>query len=183
MEPNALPPQVTRVIERLRRARRWLLLVLGLVAVALVPWIGYLSATLPSEHVVHHWQIAWVGLDLAEAAALVATFVALLRESPAVTVLASIAGTLLVCDAWFDVVTAQPGSELAWALAFAFLAELPLAALCFWIALDSNRTLASAARASAAGLPPTAPPGPPAEGRAGARTRGSAAPSGGRTSR
>jgi hypothetical protein len=173
MEPNALPPQVTPVLERLRRARRWLLLVLGLVAVGLVPWIGYLSATLPSEHVVHHWQIAWVGLDLAEAAALVATFVALLRESPAVTVLASIAGTLLVCDAWFDVVTAQPGSELAWALAFAFLAELPLAALCFWIAFEVGEVVAAIVaeeRVSAADPPPTARPAQHAEGPQRART-------------
>ena len=138
MEPNALPPQVTRVIERLRRARRWLLLVLGLVAVALVPWIGYLSATLPSEHVVHHWQIAWVGLDLAEAAALVATFVALLRESPAVTVLASIAGTLLVCDAWFDVVTSRGAGAIALAMTEALGIELPLALLCSWVAQTSR---------------------------------------------
>src|SRR5262249_34847959 len=45
MERGGLPPQATHVIERLRRSRRWLLLVLGLVAVGLLPWIAYLSAT------------------------------------------------------------------------------------------------------------------------------------------
>ena len=139
MEPRGLPPQAMRVIERLRRARRWLLFVLAAVAVGLLPWIAYLSVTLPSRHVAHHWQIAWVGLDIAEVAALIATFVALLRNSPYVTVLASIAGTLLVCDAWFDVLTAEPGSDLAWAVGFALLAELPLAALCFWIAWNVER--------------------------------------------
>ena len=173
MEPRALPPRASHVIERLRRARRWLLLVLGGVAVVLLPWTGYLSATLPSEHVAHHWRVAWAGLDLAEAAALVATFVALLRNSPAVTVLASIAGTLLVCDAWFDVVTAQPGSDLAWALVFALLAELPLAALCFWIAFEVGEVVGAIVaeeRALAADPPPTAPPARHAEGRRRART-------------
>ncbi len=173
MEPRALPPRASRVVERLRRARGWLLLVLGLVAVALLPWIGYLSATLPSEHVAHHWQVAWVGLDVAEASALVATFVALLRNSPAVTVLASIAGTLLVCDAWFDVVTAQPGSDLAWALVFALLAELPLAALCFWLAFEVGEVVGAIVaeeQALAADPQPTAPPARPAEGRRRAHT-------------
>ena len=102
-----------------------------------------------------------------------ATFVALLRNSPAVTVLASIAGTLLVCDAWFDVVTAQPGSDLAWALVFALLAELPLAALCFWIAFEVGEVVGAIVaeeQASEADLRPTAPPARRAEGRQRART-------------
>lgn len=173
MEPRRLPPKATHVIERLRHARRWLLLVLGLVAVGLLPWIAYLSVTLPSRHVVHHWQVAWVGLDIAEVSALVATFVALLRNSPAVTVLASIAGTLLVCDAWFDVVTAQPGSDLAWALAFALMAELPLAALCFWLAFEVGEVVGAIVaeeRASEADPQPTGQPARRAEGRQRART-------------
>lgn len=173
MEPRPLPPRATRVIERIRRARRWLLLLLGVVAIGLVPWVGYLSATLPSEHVARHWQVAWAGLDLAEAAALVATFVALLRNSPAVTVLASIAGTLLVCDAWFDVVTAQPGNDLAWALFFALFAELPLAALCFWIAFEVGEVVSAIVAeegALAADPPPTAQQAQRAEGPQRART-------------
>jgi hypothetical protein len=161
------------VIARLRRARRWLLFLLGGVAVVLLPWTGYLGTTLPSEHVARHWRIAWTGLDLAEASALIATFVALLRNSPAVTVLASIAGTLLVCDAWFDVITAQPGSDLWWALVFALFAELPLAALCFWIAFEVGEVVGAIVaeeRALAADPPPTLPPAQPAEGRQRART-------------
>lgn len=160
------------MIERLRRSRHWLLLLLGAVAVALLPWSAYLGATLPSEHVAHHWRIAWTGLDLAEAAALVATLVALVRNSPAVIVLATIAGTLLICDAWFDVVAAQPGSEFAWALVFAVLAELPLAALCFWIAFEADLGGATAAEelAGAADPQPTGQPARRAEGRSRART-------------
>jgi hypothetical protein len=173
MQPSALPPRATHVLERLRKARLWLLLVLGGVAITLFPWTAYLSATLPSQHVTHHWQVAWVGFDLFEAAALIATFVTMLKRSPFVTVVGSIAGTALLCDAWFDLVTAQPGRELGWALLFALVGELPLAALCFWIAFEVGEVvgaIVAADAASAADPPPTAPPGRPAEGRGRART-------------
>jgi hypothetical protein len=58
-----------------------------------------------------------------------------------VPVAASVTGTLLVCDAWFDAVTARPGGELVEAA----LAELPVAALRFWLARDAERALAAAA--------------------------------------
>ena len=90
--------------------------------------------------------------------------------SAALALFAAVAGTALLCDAWFDLLTASPGSDLRWSLVEAFVAELPLAALCFWMALDSDRALASAARASGAGLPPTVRPGRPAEGTERART-------------
>ena len=161
------------MLERLRRARLWLLFVLGAVAVALLPWSAYLSATLPSQHVTHHWAFAWSGLDLFEAAALVATFVALLRRSPAVSVLAAIAGTALVCDAWFDLVTAEPGGEFKWALVTALLAELPLAALCYWIAFEVGAVvgaIVAGERALAAAPPPTSRPGRRGEDPQRART-------------
>lgn len=143
---------------------------LGGIALVLLPWSAFLSATLPSRHVAEHWELAWTGFDLFEAAAIIGTFVAVLRRSPAVTVLATIAGTALLCDAWFDLVTASPGRDVQWALLFAVFAELPLAALCFWIAVDSDRALASAARASEAVPPPTASPARRVEGRQRART-------------
>ena len=60
----------------------------------------------------------------------------MLKRSPLVTIVASVAGTALLCDAWFDLVTARPGREFYSALLFALVAELPLAALCFWIAFE-----------------------------------------------
>jgi hypothetical protein len=62
----------------------------------------------------------------------------LVRLSNHLPIFASIAGTLLLCDAWFDTLTSQPGSELAWAAVEALIAELPLAAFCFWIAFDAE---------------------------------------------
>jgi hypothetical protein len=186
VEHDALAARQALVLHRLRRARLWLLLVLGGVAVALFPWTAYLSATLPSKHVTHHWQVAWAGFDLFEAAALVATVVGILRRSSLVPVLAAVAGTALLCDAWFDVVTADPGRDLGWSVLEAGAGEVPLAALCFWIAFEVSAVFATVVAehpVSAADPPPTAPPGRPAAGPGAPRTSGSAAPSEGRTSR
>jgi hypothetical protein len=173
VQETSLPPRATHVLERLRQARLWLLLVLAAVAIALFPWTAYLSATLPSEHVTHHWQVAWAGFDLFEAAAMIGTFVAMLKRSPLVTILASVAGTALLCDAWFDLVTAQPGRERDWAVVFALVAEIPLALLCFWIAFEVGSVVGAIVAANpawAAGPPPTSTPAQPAEDPERART-------------
>jgi hypothetical protein len=47
-----------QIVARLRRIRVWLLLVIGGVAVGLLPWTAYPSATLPSQHLANHWDIA-----------------------------------------------------------------------------------------------------------------------------
>ena len=163
-----------------------LLLVIGGVAVALLPWTAYLSATLPAEHLANHWDIAWAGLDLFEAAALVALFLVVVRKSPFVPMLAAVAGTALLCDAWFDVMTAGTGRSLRWAIVEALVAELPLAALCFWLAFEASEAIGFSAglgSASAAGPLPTAPRAQPGAGQASARRAGTEAPSEGRTSR
>jgi hypothetical protein len=111
---------------------------MGGVVIGLLPWTIYLSITLPAKHESAHWDIVWPGLDVGIALAVAATVVALVRLSPNLPIFATIAGTLLLCDAWFDTLTSQPGSELAWAAVEALLAELPLAAFCFWIAFDAE---------------------------------------------
>jgi hypothetical protein len=184
MPPDSLAERRDRVIARLRRVRILLLLVVGVVAIALLPWTAYLSATLPSKHLTEHWDIAWAGLDLFEAVALVSLFIAVMRRSPFVPMFAAVAGTALLCDAWFDLTTS--GSGFYWALAEALGAELPLAALCFWVAFEVSEAIglsAAAGAASAAAPRPTAPPDLPAAGREPARRAGSEAPSAGRTSR
>jgi len=111
---------------------------MGGVAIALLPWAIYLSITLPPKHESAHWDIVWPGLDIGIALAVAATVVGLVRLSSHLPILAAIAGTLLLCDAWFDTLTSQPGTELAWAAVEALVAELPLAAFCFWIAFDAE---------------------------------------------
>jgi hypothetical protein len=182
--PPDLAARRDRIIARLRRVRVWLLLVVGGVAVALLPWTAYLSATLPSKHLTEHWDIAWAGLDLFEATALVLLFLAIARRSPFVPMFAAVAGTALLCDAWFDLTTS--GSGFYWALAEALAAELPLATLCFWIAFEVSEAIglsAATGAASAADPRPTSPQAPPEVAPELARRAGSEAPSAGRTSR
>jgi hypothetical protein len=172
-----------RLVHRLRKGRHWLLLLLGAVVIALFPWTAYVGVSLPSEHVTHHWDLAWAGFDSFEAVALGATLLAVVRRSPHLAVVAATAGTALLCDAWFDLITAEPGRELRWALVGALAAELPLAALCFWVSLDAIHGISTGPLASATGLPPTEPPVRLEVDPAAARTPGSEAPTVERTSR
>jgi hypothetical protein len=125
------------------RPARWVTLLLGLVAVFLAPWTLYLTFTLPSRHVTHHYDLAWVGFDVALAGAFAATTLAALRRSHWLVPLAAVTGTMLVCDAWFDIVTSQSGGETWEAVAEAVFAELPLAALCAFIVYDAETFLAA----------------------------------------
>jgi hypothetical protein len=45
---------------------------------------------------------------------------------------------MLLCDAWFDVVTSDAGGRIE-ALLEAGFAELPLAAICWFIVYDTER--------------------------------------------
>lgn len=138
-------PLVEEELEETIRIRpaRWVTLLLGLVAAALVPWTLYLTFALPSRHLTFHYDLAWVGFDLALTASFAATAWAAFRGSQWLVPLAAVTGTMLVCDAWFDVVTSQSGSEMWEAVAEAALAELPLAALCGFIVYDAETFLAA----------------------------------------
>ena len=122
---------------------RWVTGLLLLTAVLLVPWILYLTFTLPSRHVTFHYDVAWIGFDVGLTASFAATGWAALRGSRWLVPFAAITGTMLCCDAWFDVVTSHAGSELWQAIGQAALEELPLAALCGLIVYDAERFLAA----------------------------------------
>ncbi len=134
--------------EQLRgiRLRRRVLLVYGAFAIALIPWTAYLGSSLPSRHDTVHWTFLWVGFDLGLAIAAAATAVAVLRGWRVLPIVASVTGTLLLCDAWFDLWTSRPGSERAWAVGEAALGELPLAVFSFWVAHDARVLETVAAR-------------------------------------
>ena len=127
-------------LESLERAEpRWVVAILALVSIALLPWVLWLTVTLPSRHVSEHWDAAWVGLDVAEILAFALTAFAAWRRKPWLQAAAAAAGTLLLTDAWFDVLLST-GDEKVWlAVGEAVLSEIPLAILCFWIAWDTAR--------------------------------------------
>jgi hypothetical protein len=122
---------------------RWVTLLLGLVAIGLVPWIAYLTFTLPSRHVTFHYDLAWVGFDIALMSSFAATAWAAFRGWRWLVPLAAVTGTMLVCDAWFDIATSHTGVEMWEAVAEAALAELPLAAVCAFIVYDAETFLAA----------------------------------------
>jgi hypothetical protein len=125
---------------------RWLRALLVAVAVGLVPWTLYLTFSLPSRHVTFHYDLAWVGFDVALAAAFATTARAAVRRSQWLVPLAAATGTMLLCDAWFDVVTSKSGGEMWEAVAEALLAELPLAAICVFIVYDAETFLRTTLR-------------------------------------
>ncbi|MGH3050943.1 MAG: hypothetical protein ACRDLK_12375 [Gaiellaceae bacterium] len=125
---------------------RWVTVLLALIAVGLLPWTLYLTFTLPSRHVTTHYDLAWVGFDVALAAAFASTAWAAFRQSEWLVPWAAVTGTMLLCDAWFDVVTSRGAGEIGEAVAEALLAELPLAALCAFIVYDAETFLRATVR-------------------------------------
>jgi uncharacterized membrane protein len=121
------------------RYPRWIGPIFLLVALALGPWTLYLTYTLPSRHVTRHYDLAWIGFDVALLAAFAVTGWCVLRFSKWLVPAAAVTGTMLLCDAWFDVVTSQTGGEQLEAVLEACFAELPLAALCGYIVWDAEQ--------------------------------------------
>ena len=122
-------------------ARRLIAPFFGVAGVVLMPWTIWLTLSLPANHETGNWTTVWAGFDLALAAALIATAVTALRRSSWLAPVAAIAGTLLCVDAWFDITLEAGGRNLTAAVLEAVLVELPLAAICFWIARDAERVL------------------------------------------
>ena len=109
------------------------------VGAFLLPWCAVLGVTLPASTVVPNWSLAWVGLDLAEAAAALLTALLLTRGSPQAGLPATAGAALLLADAWFDVCTSPPGLDRLLAVGEAVLVELPLAAAAIWLAVALTR--------------------------------------------
>ena len=129
------------MLERwLWRTRRLRMTVLLLGAILLVPWIGYLAVSLPRRYVAHNWDRTWVGFDVLLLAMLLLTAVLGLRRRPLAVLTGFATGLLLVCDAWFDVMTAD-ADDIVLSLVTAVVVELPLAALLVTGSLQRLRLL------------------------------------------
>ena len=108
------------------RMRRIRLTLLTGGSMALIPWIGYLSVTLPENYVAHNWPATWIGWDLLLVGFMVATAVLGYLRRQLLLLAAFTSGVLLICDAWFDLMTAGP-NDLWLSLVTALLIEVPLA--------------------------------------------------------
>jgi hypothetical protein len=131
--PSATPSVPDRV-----PLPRWVVPLLALTAAGLLVWTLYLTYSLPSRHLTEHYDVAWVGFDIALLAAFGATTWFAVRSSQWLVPAAAATGTMLLCDAWFDIVTSTPG-ERTEAVLEAVLAELPLALIFWFIVYDAER--------------------------------------------
>ena len=120
------------------RAVSWAGPAFALFSLVLLPWTGYLAYSLPSRQVSADYDVAWVGFDVILLIALASTGYFALRRSQHLATAATAAATLLVVDAWFDVMTTLPGQRLE-PLALAAGVELPLAAVCIWLSLHTQQ--------------------------------------------
>jgi hypothetical protein len=117
---------------------RWTVPVFLLFSVALIPWIVWLGFSLPSRHVDRFYDVTWVGFDIGLLLALAAVVWLAQRRSRYVERAAIVAATMLVVDAWFDITTSTPGSDRWQAIGAAVVFELPIAALCWWLARNAD---------------------------------------------
>ncbi len=125
-----LDEMVDRPTAGRRPPRTRLLVVVTCVGAALlVPWIAFLSVSLPQSHSVRAaWNIAWVGFDIALAVSLGVTGWWVIQRRQLAIIGLAVAATLLVCDTWFDVCLSWNTSDQTWAFVGAAI-ELPIAAL------------------------------------------------------
>jgi len=116
------------------RIPTWVTRLYVLLAVVLLPWTIYLGLSLPRHHLSSHWDVSWTGLDIGLIFALTATGLFAYFRSIWVVIAAATTGSLLLVDAWFDVMSEHNGGAFHQALIMAFVFELPLASLSYYLA-------------------------------------------------
>ena len=131
---EVLPPRFDST-----RVRRHRVALMSLGAAALVPWTAYLGVSLPNRYVARHWTLTWVGFDVVLIVMFAATALLGLLRRQLVVLAAFTSGILLLCDAWFDITTAN-GHDRPVSIASAVLAEGPIAVLLITSALRLIRT-------------------------------------------
>jgi hypothetical protein len=126
------------LVEFRRRSRRTALAYM-VMGVALVPWTVFLALTLPRREIDTHYRGAWVGFDILLVVAIVFTAYYAFRMDDRVQLPAMATATLLVVDAWFDVMTAGGGRNTLEAVVMALFVEIPAALFSLLLARQVNR--------------------------------------------
>jgi len=121
-----------------RTTRERLLVALAVAAILEIVWTIFLGERLPLRYEAHHWDLAWVGLDVGEIAMILASAWAAWRRRAVFIVFASVLAALLILDAWFDVTTANP-SNVNESVILAVFLEVPIALILLWYARRAAR--------------------------------------------
>lgn len=141
--------ELVRDSETSRRRRKRLVDFLVVICLGLIPWIVLLGLTLPHRYEAHHWLTAWVGFDVTLLCGLALTAWAGWRRRQVMIISALVTGTMLVVDAWFDILTDSTTRALIVSIISAVFGELPLAALLFVTAFRLIHITTHTARALA----------------------------------
>lgn len=110
-----------------------LVLIIG-GCIILAAWIGYLTVSLPIFYHAGSWRGAWVGFDVAELVVFAITGWAAWRRRQVLIMCLIVLATLLLCDAWFDVVLNSRTAGFLSSLLSALLIELPIAVIAIVVA-------------------------------------------------
>ncbi|RFU37903.1 hypothetical protein DZF91_30465 [Actinomadura logoneensis] len=114
---------------RRRSPDRILAGVLAAGAAVLLAWtVGMAFSIPPSEPRTVDWALLWCGFDAIEIAVMASAAWLVRRRDALAPMALSALATLMVADAWFDVMTARSG-YLPAAVSMAAFLELPLAAV------------------------------------------------------
>ena len=149
LDSESTPEEVEEVVSFIaavplgvrRIAPRWVAPLFAAAALVLVPWVIFLGFELPERSTAQHYNLAWVGFDLLLIFSMTRTAIFAWQGRRKVQLPAVATCTLLLVDAWFDVLTSDGTGALVQALLFAFLLELPVAAMAFWIARNVDRVV------------------------------------------
>jgi hypothetical protein len=114
------------------QTRRHVVETLVIACLVLCGWIVALGFTLPRRYDAAHWNLAWVGFDLALLVGLAATAWAAWRRRVVIVLFATVTSTLMLADAWFDVTTAR-SSDLWVSATQAVLVEIPFAVFLLYV--------------------------------------------------
>jgi hypothetical protein len=128
---NAVFTDETRVV-------RWAGPLFAMFSLILLPWTIYMAGSLPAEQVSTNYDAAWAGFDVLLALTLASTAYSALRRSRYLATAATATATLLVVDAWFDILT-TPGTQRIESILLAAFVELPLAAVCIWLSWHTQQ--------------------------------------------
>jgi hypothetical protein len=129
-----LEGSLTRDLRPARIVPRWIGWLVIAAGLLMLPWIAGLVLILPTHHEAAHYDASWIGFDLCLCAMLIRTGWLAQKGREHIELSAAVTGTLLLVDAWFDVVTADSHREQVLALVLALGGEIPLAAFCLWVA-------------------------------------------------
>jgi hypothetical protein len=114
---------------------RWVMIFFIAAAIVLIPWIVLLFGDTSTQFgVAKHSQLVWGGFDCFLVLGFAVTAYRIATHSPRGAITAAATGTMLLVDAWFDILTARRPTAQLTAILMAVFAEIPCAMICFFVA-------------------------------------------------